>query len=476
MQKEVSTDLETQTPGFLSLTSNRIARALRGLTGAARIALTGNVRPNLPDDDLKWLRARIDACLAARGGEVSARAAAAEIGRFYLMLNDDGRLRFLTLLTRSYGVDHQAVRKTAEKLGNAEGDALIAVEENLRELLESPRLRLLKRFNGLAGGVKFLVDLRADLLRLSRRDAGLMPLAREMRGLLASWFDEGFLELRNIDWNAPAALLEKLIAYEAVHEIRSWNDLKNRLDSDRRCFAFFHPAMPDEPLIFVEVALVDSMAGNVQNLLDETSPVTSAEEASTAIFYSISNAQAGLAGVSFGEFLIKRVVRELQAHYPKLKTFATLSPIPGFAAWLKDACAAGKASTVLPVAETLQLRAISGEDQADAALQNLLADGAWVMDARKSAAMRPALMRLAVHYLLNERSAGRAKDPVAHFHLSNGARAERLNWLGDQSAKGLAQSHGLMVNYLYRLNEVEKNYERYVAGHITASSALRDQL
>ncbi len=475
MPNELSPQVNKPLSGILSQTSTRIARAWRGLTGAARIAITKSIRPGLPDDDLQWLQTRIDACLAARGGEVSARNAAAEIGRYYLMLNDTGRQRFLNLLATQYGVDHGAVRAVAMDLAQASGAALITAEETLRDLLESPRLRLLKRFNGIAGGVKFLVDLRADLLRLSRTDAQLAPLGRELRILLASWFDAGFLELHSIGWNSPAALLEKLIAYEAVHEIRSWSDLKNRLDSDRRCFAFFHPAMPEEPLIFVEVALVSGMAANVQNLLDETSPSSNAEDADTAIFYSISNAQAGLAGVSFGEFLIKRVVGELQVEFPKLKSFATLSPIPGFAAWLNQACAAGKASAQLPVAETLQLTAISNEDSADTALQSLLNDRNWPNDPRKSMALRAALMRLCAQYLYQERTdTNRAKDPVAHFHLSNGARIERINWLGDQSDKGLAQSHGLMVNYLYKLGDVEKNYERYAGGHVAASTMVRD--
>lgn len=475
MANELIPQTDELTSGFFSQTGNRIARALRGLTGAARIALTRTLRPNLPDDDLNWLRTRIDICLAVRGGEVSAREVAAEIGRYYLMLNDTGRQRFLNMLAVRYGVDHAAVRNKAQELAIVSGDALIGVEDALRDLLESPRLRLLKRFNGIAGGVKFLVDLRADLLRLSRKDAQLAPLGRELRALLASWFDAGFLELRIIDWYSPAALLEKLIAYEAVHEIRSWSDLKNRLDSDRRCFAFFHPAMPEEPLIFVEVALVNGMAGNVQNLLDESTPSSNAEEADTAIFYSISNAQAGLAGVSFGELLIKQVVAELQVEFPRLKTFATLSPIPGFAAWLSEICASDQAGTLLPVAETMQLIAVAGLDQADKALQMLLADKFWPNDPRKTMALRAPMMRLCAHYLFRERSgANRAKDPVAHFHLSNGARIERINWLGDQSDKGMTQSHGMMVNYLYKLGDVEKNYERYTGGHVAASPVIRD--
>lgn len=474
MPKSPESDLKTGRPGLLSLTGARVARALRGFTGAARIAITGNVRPALPNDDLQALRARIDACLAARGGEVAARVEAAEIGRFYLMLNDTGRQRFLNLLALQYGVDHELARGAALELAHAEGEALIPAEEKLRDLLESPRLRLLKRFNGIAGGVKFLVDLRADLLRLTRKDASLAPLGREMRGLLASWFDAGFLELHAISWDSPAALLEKLIAYEAVHEIRSWNDMKKRLASDRRCFGFFHPAMPDEPLIFVEVALVNGMADNVQKLLDESKPAAGAEEADTAIFYSISNAQAGLAGVSFGEFLIKRVVSELQGQFPKLQTFATLSPIPGFAAWLGSICKEGRAGDLLKASENMQITAIAGKDSPDEALQALLSSPKWMEDPRTEMVLQAPMTRLCAHYLLHARAGNRARDPVAHFHLSNGARIGRINWLGDVSAKGLAQSHGLMVNYLYRLNEVEKNFAGYMEGRIAAAPLIRD--
>lgn len=475
MPNELSPRADDVSSGFLTQTGGRIARALRGLTGAARIAITKTLRPALPEDDLRWLRGRIDACLAARGGEVSARAAAAEIGRYYLMLNDTGRQRFLNSLAAHYDVDHDAVRKLASKVAQSEGEAMIATQEALRDLLELPRLRLMKRFNSIEGGVKFLVDLRADLLRLARADAQLAPLGRELRTLLASWFDAGFLELRSIDWKSPAALLEKLISYEAVHEIRSWSDLKKRLDSDRRCFAFFHPSMPDEPLIFVEVALVNGMAGSVQALLDESTPSRDADEADTAIFYSISNAQAGLAGVSFGEFLIKRVVGELQRDFPGLKTFATLSPIPGFAAWLSGLCTTGGVKRLLPMTDTLLLTALAGANEADSALQSLLREAHWPDNPRISQALRAPLTRLCAHYLYHERgAANRARDPVAHFHLSNGARIERINWQGDNSAKGMAQSHGFMVNYLYRLGDVEKNYERYMGGHVAASPAVRD--
>ncbi len=463
-------------PRFLGAAGGRIARALREITGAARMRLTGNPRPDLPPEDMDLLRARVDACLAARGGEVAARAQAVEIGRIYLELSDTGRQRFLGLLATHYAIDHDAVRQASAKLTQATDTAAIAAAgQKLRRLLDPPRMQLLKRFNTIAAGVKFLADLRADLLRFARTEPVLSPFADELRELLASWFDAGFLELRTIDWNSPAALLEKLIAYEAVHAIQSWDDLKNRLDSDRRCFAFFHPSMPGEPLIFVEVALVNGMADNIHDLLDESAVASNPDEADTAIFYSISNAQAGLAGVSFGEFLIKRVVNELRLSFPKLKTFATLSPAPGFAAWLAES--ANDFIPALPISEVLPVTALAGDKNAGAALLSLLADRDWVNDTRKSKALQPVLTRLCARYLLQaQRAGGRAHDPVAHFHLSNGARLERINWLGDRSANGMRQSHGIMVNYLYKLSEIEKNFERYTGGHIQAANSVREKI
>ena len=228
------------------------------------------------------------------------------------------------------------------------------IQNDLRHRLIPPRMRLLQQFNELALGVKFLVDMRAELLKLTRDQKELKPLSEDLRELLASWFDVGFLDLKVITWHTPAALLEKLIEYEAVHAIQSWTDLKNRLDDDRRCYAFFHPRMPEEPLIFVQVALVKGMSDNIQALLDENAPKPDAREADSAIFYSISNCQAGLAGVSFGNFLIKRVANDLKRDMPNVKTFATLSPIPGFTKWLMgpgeemiERCAQGEIPPVL---------------------------------------------------------------------------------------------------------------------------------
>jgi malonyl-CoA decarboxylase len=334
---------------------------------------------------------------------------------------------------------------------------------------------LLRQFNALPEGVKFLVDRRAELIAIAGDDPALRGLADDLRELLANWFDIGFLELQRITWDSPAALLERLMAYEAVHEIRGWTDLKNRLEADRRCFAFFHPRMPDEPLIFVEVALVSGIAGNIHALLDENAPIGNPQAADSAIFYSISNCQQGLVGISFGDFLIKRVVDALATELPRLKSFATLSPLPGFRAWLAaqaerdDVLLAGEARAVQ------SLGAEFGEHDADRILLNLLDRPDWHADARTASSLREPLLRLCARYLLHAHApSGRAVDPVAHFHLSNGARVERLNWLGDVSQKGLQQSAGIMVNYLYRLGDIEANHEAYRdEGLVAASSAVR---
>jgi malonyl-CoA decarboxylase len=340
--------------------------------------------------------------------------------------------------------------------------------------LEPPRLKLLTQFNALPDGVKFLVDMRAELMRLGRENGELQALEKDLKRLLAGWFDVGFLELRRITWQAPAALLEKLIDYEAVHEIRSWTDLKNRLDSDRRCYAFFHPRMPQEPLIFVEIALVSGLAGDVHALLDESQPVADPSSADTAIFYSISNAQRGLAGISFGNFLIKRVVDDLSRELPNLKTFATLSPIPGFRRWLDRQIEAGD-EKLLPEAEAKALSALVQGDSGGALLRAALAVEDWPERPELAEALEAPLSRLAARYLYREKRVdGRAADPVAHFHLSNGARMERLCWLGDRSEKGLRESAGIMINYLYRLGDIEQSHENYTGeGAVAVSSAIR---
>jgi malonyl-CoA decarboxylase len=317
--------------------------------------------------------------------------------------------------------------------------------------------------------------MRAEILKFLPQEPSLASLERDLKGLLASWFDIGFLELRRIAWDtAPATLLEKLIAYEAVHAIGGWEDLKNRLDSDRRCFAFFHPRMPNEPLIFVEVALTDGLADNVGALLDEAAPVQDSKAADTAIFYSISNAQKGLAGISFGGFLIKRVVDSLAAEFKGLKTFATLSPAPGFLAWLEKAKAEEGSGVFLPD-EVARLKAVGLDAEKPGTIVDLLRGPGWSADAMLAETLKDPLLRICARYLAREKAGEkRALDPVAHFHLTNGARLERLNWLADASPKGFAQSAGIMVNYLYRLGDIEDNHEAYSdRGEVRVSPGVR---
>jgi malonyl-CoA decarboxylase len=413
-------------------------RSLRGLWRdiAQAMGASSRISADLPADDAETLRDKMRQCLAAQGGEVTARARAAQLGRAYLDLNGEGRQKFLRILAVEFDTDRAAVDKALSAVAEAsDPQSRARAERKLKVTLEPARVRLLTQFTSLPEGVKFLVDLREELHHLAKSDPVFEGLADDLRSLLAAWFDVGFLELQRITWRSPALILEKIIAYEAVHAIQGWADLKNRLDSDRRLYAFFHPRMPDEPLIFVEVALTRGLAGNIQRLLDEHAPVEDVERADTAIFYSINNAQRGLNGISFGNFLIKKVVDALTHELPNLKTFATLSPIPGFRGWAERNGLAGAL------------------DHAD----------------------ETSLLPLVARYLteLNP-DTSRARDAVAQFHLSNGARMERLNWQGDASAKGLAQSCGVMVNYLYKLSDIEANHEAYTGqGKVAMSTTIK---
>jgi len=464
-------------------------RALKRVT-----TLWRDVAERVVGGEAEDIAAQMRACLDGRGGEVSARTRAAQLAQSYLTLEAPGRRDFLERLA-AFDAEPAAVEAALRGLrpganGQDRSTALVA----LRRALEPPRLKLLTQFTTIPDGVKFLVDLRAELLGLGAEAPALKALEADLKSLLASWFDLGFLELRRIDWNSSAALLEKLVRYEAVHRIRTWRDLKNRLDSDRRCYAFFHPRMPEEPLIFVEVALVKGLAASVQRLLDEKAPVQDARQADTAIFYSINNCQRGLDGISFGNFLIKRVVALLGEELPNLKTFATLSPIPGFARWLAarlpkqpallteeegaalSAAAPPPLALPAPAAAGAATAPLAAETPAQTLLR-ILARRGWQRDEALAKPLEPILTRLCAGYLLQEqplRGAPRAPDPVAHFHLSNGARIERLNWRGDTSEKGLKESHGLMVNYLYDPAKIEENHEAYAGeGKRPAASAIR---
>lgn len=473
-------------PSFFERLKN-LTTLWRDIASPARIEALPPLRADLPEDDAEKVRAQMQACLEGRGGDVSARARAAELGRAFLSLDAHGRERFLRIMASDFDTDHGAVMAACSALSAAETvEDRARAEQTLRAQLEAPRVRLLTQFNALPDGVKFLVDMRAELLPLAKKNHDLKGLEGDLKALLTSWFDVGFLELHRLTWQSPAVILEKIIAYEAVHTIHGWDDLKNRLDSDRRLYAFFHPRMRNEPLIFVEVALVDGMAGHVQPLLDTDAPVMDPVNADTAIFYSINNAQRGLDGISFGNFLIKKVVEELNHEFPNLKTFATLSPIPGFRAWMDELLAEG-APNLLTAGErkvlTAACRQRFGEAEAvggKGGLKALLAVPDWHDDPVVEQALRAPLLRLCARYLTQEKrpgsdgAASRARDPVAHFHLSNGARVERLNWLGDISGKGVKQAYGLMVNYLYKLNEIERNHEQYKGqGKVALSSGIK---
>ncbi|MFM9844380.1 MAG: malonyl-CoA decarboxylase [Dongiaceae bacterium] len=463
---------QASTPSLFDRTVAQLRDVWRDLSLRAWPGGGGNgFRPSLPDDDAARLRQRIAECVASRGGEVSARARAAEIGRAYVSLAPEGRHRFLSILAKDFAAQRDAVDKAIVSYRQAKDTVQIAAaEELLRDALVAPRVRLLKQLTTLPDGFKFLIDLRADLIDHLKDDADLRGLDRDLQELFTSWFDIGLLTLERIAWDSPASLLEKLIAYEAVHEIRSWSDLKNRLDSDRRCFAFFHPSIPVEPLIFVEVALVNGLADDVHKLLDEGAPRVEPGDADTAIFYSISNTQKGLRGISFGDFLIKKVVESLLRDLPHLKNFATLSPIPGFRRWLDSALAAAPATDEPP-----KKRFGNGNGDVSAAkLRDSLAQPDWAQDTVTAGHLAEPMRRWCARYLCQEKSQGRALDSVARFHLANGARLERINWLADRSPKGLKESYGMMVNYLYRLPDIEANHDAYVGqGQVVASPAIK---
>jgi malonyl-CoA decarboxylase len=398
---------------------------------------------------------------AQRGGEMAARRRAESIAAAYRAADTRQRAAMLNLITHEFAPDRDELERAIAAIRTAINDVeLSRAEARLRIALDAPRATFLTQFNLLADGVKFLVDLRADLLDLLPKEPALEVLKVELDGLLERWFDPGFLELRRITWQSPALILEKLMAYEAVHPIASWSDLRNRLDTDRRCYAFFHPRLPEEPLIFVEIALLKGMPVTVQALLDEKAPVQDPATADTAIFYSISSTQKGLRGISFGNLLLKRVIEALQQDLARLQVFATLSPIPGFRRWLESALADRR--PLLPAADRAKLATAVGHANPDTVLADVLARESWHSDSRMTDALREPMEKLCARYLLQEKSGSQPLDAVAHFHLSNGAHVSRIFWLADTSARGLSQSCGLMVSYRYALSEVDRNHEQFL--------------
>jgi malonyl-CoA decarboxylase len=399
--------------------------------------------------------------LLSERGEANSVAIARSIMARYDALPDAQRAAFFDRLAADFSPDPDAVLQSAREYAlqpNAEHLVRLA------RVTEAPRQELFRRINRAPGGTGAVVRLRSALLdRLASRPE-LRATEADLFHLLSSWFNPGFLQLQRVDWNSPAQLLEQIIHHEAVHAIDGWDDLRRRLQPDRRCFAFFHPQLPGEPLIFVEVALLDEMPAAVAPLIDKRSPTAPAERAKLAAFYSISNCQPGLRGVSLGNFLIKRVAEELQRELPQVKTFCTLSPIPGFATWL------GKGE------DFALWKGLKGAtfERLEAA-RSTLAGAALPADADALAALdappRDALLTLAAAYLVHA-SPTASGDPVARFHLDNGARLERLNWAGNVSRKGLKQSFGLMVNYLYDLHKIESFHEKFMQGEVAHSRAV----
>jgi malonyl-CoA decarboxylase len=380
--------------------------------------------------------------LVSERGEASGTAIARELATRYAALSNAERLKFFEgLLQPVWLADPEEIFRLAKdyhsKRGAAELTRLVRVSEPKRQ-------ELFRRINMGPHGTETVVNMRRDLLALLPDHPQLEPINSDMVHLLASWFNRGFLELRRIDWRTPANVLEKLIRYEAVHKIEGWPDLRRRLQRDRRCFAFFHPALPEEPLIFVQVALTRTIPGAIQPLLNIDAPEMDPKKADTAAFYSISNCLDGLRNISFGAFLLKQVIHELETDQLDLSNFVTLSPIPGFRTWLRK-------------------QGLDGSEELNPAGMNKT--------------QRFKLTQMCARYLTAQSSSGRAADPVTHFHLSNGAAIERINWMGDTSRKGMQQSYGLMVNYSYRPPRIERNHEQYVKqGRLALSKEVAELL
>jgi malonyl-CoA decarboxylase len=421
-------------------------------------------------------RARMLAsALLSERGEASGAAVARELLTVVSTLAPEQLGEFYAFLAEGFQPDTARLMEVAKAYIASPSPEAAA---SLATCAEPPRQELLRRMNMAPGGTMALVAMRKTLPdHLAERPA-LKLLDGDLKHLFSSWFNRGFLEIRRIDWQTPAAILEKLIAYEAVHEIQGWDDLRRRLAADRRCFAFFHPALPGEPLIFVEVALVRGLSGSVRALLerdtDEAAQLRRAREADTAIFYSISNCQDGLRGISFGNFLIKQVVEELRAELPGVGLFSTLSPVPGFRRWLeskevRNLNLSDEEANALFVATGIPYE----PENVLATLRSVLSNESWTKMTATAHAVRPILLRLCAEYLCDGGKGKSRLDPVARFHLGNGARLERINWMGNPGKRGLQESYGIMVNYLYDPATIEANHEAFVKkGSVIRSVAI----
>ena len=422
--------------------------ALQALVEMGRAFLD---RPVDAGDEIETLVRQCGELVSLRG-EASGTALASEIAEGYRALSVDFRLQFMERIAQEFGPDLDRIAQAAEGFLELPGT------KGYRELalaMEAPRQQLFQRLNMAPGGTAMIIGMRQLILTRQHHREGLEGLEHDLRQLLASWFNRGFLQFEQIDWRTPAMILEKLIIYEAVHEISGWDDLRRRLESDRRCFAFFHPALPDEPLIIVQVALTKGLAVRIQDVIEAPPGQSTKDKPDSAIFYSISNCQEGLVGISFGNLLIKQVVDAIRKELPEIRKFATLSPVPGFCAWLYDSVKQGSLSSV---------------SEAEMAR---LTDPEFLQDGRKREQLRPTLTRLCATYLLTARRGQAPLDPVGRFHLGNGASIEQIDWNADPSPKGIAQSLGMMVNYLYDPEDIVSNHESFVReGRIATSTAV----
>ena len=415
-----------------------INRWLHSVLDAGRRLLPESITRSGDRDALSKLEALCKTLISSRG-EAMGTALASEALKAYHALSVEQRTEFFFKLLANFGARETDVRAAIENyLDEPSGDRAIA----LHHATEAPRQMLFRRLNMAPKGTYAVVKMRSDLLRLLKQHSDLKSVDADLQHLMISWFNPGFLELKEINWRTSALVLEKLIAYEAVHSMTGWEDLQRRLAEDRRCFAFFHPAVPDEPLIFVEVALTSGIANSVDQLLNEAVDPSAAAKADTAIFYSISDCQPGLKGISFGNFLIKQVVFELKQELPNLQRFSTLSPIPGFSRWLFDE----QREQPLEDAESEQFAPYFDPDS----------------EAAQDPAAITALMKLSRHYLKQAKRDLYPFDPVARFHLRNGAALGACHWSADSSARGKKQSAGIMVNYIYEIDQVEERHEQFV--------------
>lgn len=438
------------------------------------------ITPDIPEKDIKQLVKQIDSCIKGESGDISKQAGVIHLATIYIQATETGKQNFLKTLASEFDIDLKFVTKKIRELNQIKNgeENVVDAEIQLVKYLTPPRVIFLKQLLDLPNGFIFLKDMREDILRFKKNNPRLKKLDLDIKTILKSYFDINLLELNEISWNSPASVLERLIQYEAVHEIKSWKHLKHRLLASHRMFGFFHPIMPNDPIIFVEVAFVKGLANNIQKLIELEYDPEDAEQADTAIFYSISSTQKGLRGINFGNFLIKQVVKEVGSVLPNIKNFATLSPIPMFRFWLMKYLSEGGDCFCIEE-EIVKIINLSNKTDINDALIELVTENDWFTDDNTTEILKKPLLRLCLYYLTKVKRNDKIKayDPVANFHLSNGAKIDQLNWLGDISEKGFDQSFGIMVNYKYKLTKITVNHEKYMTeGKIYVSKIVMDEI